>query len=124
MKLNETHQFLAYIDDVNLLGDNINTIKKNTIKKTLLDGSIQVALEVKAEYCIISGVGQNHAIKAEERSFENVAHFKCLGNTVPYRNLIQEEIKRVLNSGTACGHTVQNLLFLVCCLVKIRIYKI
>jgi hypothetical protein len=28
-KLNSTHQFLAYVDDVNLLGDNIDTIKTN-----------------------------------------------------------------------------------------------
>jgi hypothetical protein len=30
MKLNRTLQLLAYADDMNLLGDNINTIKKNT----------------------------------------------------------------------------------------------
>jgi hypothetical protein len=28
LKLNGTHQNLAYADDVNLLGDNIHTIKK------------------------------------------------------------------------------------------------
>jgi hypothetical protein len=32
LKLNGTHQLLAYIDDVNLLGDNIDTIKKKTEK--------------------------------------------------------------------------------------------
>jgi hypothetical protein len=30
LKLSGTHQLLAYADDVNLLGDNIDTVKKNT----------------------------------------------------------------------------------------------
>jgi hypothetical protein len=30
LKLNGTHQLLAYADDVNLLGDNIDTVKKNS----------------------------------------------------------------------------------------------
>jgi hypothetical protein len=29
LKLNGAHQLLAYADDVNLLGDNMDTIKKN-----------------------------------------------------------------------------------------------
>jgi hypothetical protein len=35
LKLNGTHQLLAYADDVNLLGDNIDTAKK--ITETLID---------------------------------------------------------------------------------------
>jgi hypothetical protein len=38
------HQLLAYADDSNLLGDNIDTIKKNT--KTLIDASKEVGLEI------------------------------------------------------------------------------
>jgi hypothetical protein len=43
LKLNGTHQLLAYADNVNLLGDNIDTIKKNT--ETLIDASEDVGLE-------------------------------------------------------------------------------
>jgi hypothetical protein len=31
LKLNGTHQLVAYADDVNLLGDNIDTIKKQKL---------------------------------------------------------------------------------------------
>jgi hypothetical protein len=44
LKLNGTHQLLAYADDVNLLGDNIRIINKNT--ETLIDASKEVGLEV------------------------------------------------------------------------------
>jgi hypothetical protein len=47
LKLNGTHQLLAYADDVNLLGDNIDTIKKNT--ETWTDASKVVGLEIKLE---------------------------------------------------------------------------
>jgi hypothetical protein len=46
--------------------------------------------------------GQNHNIKTGDRYFENVAQLKYLGTTVTNQNLIQEEIKKRLNSGNAC----------------------
>jgi hypothetical protein len=69
--------------------------------------------------------GQNHNIKIANRPFENVAQFKYLEMTVTNQNLIQEEIKRRLNSGNACHHSVQNLLFshLLSKNVEIIIYK-
>jgi hypothetical protein len=41
---------------------------------------------------------QNHEIKMANRCFQNVAQFKNLGTN---QNLIQEKIKRRLNSGNA-----------------------
>jgi hypothetical protein len=48
-----------------------------------------------------------------------------LGTTVTNPNLIQEEIKRKLNSSNACYHSVQNVLSsrLLSNSVEIRIYK-
>jgi hypothetical protein len=51
-------------------------------------------------------VGQNQDIKIANRSFENVSQLKYLGMAVTNQNLIQEEIKRRLNSGNACFHSV------------------
>jgi hypothetical protein len=47
LKLNGTHQLLAYADDVNLLGENIDAIKKNI--ETLIDASKEVGLEINVK---------------------------------------------------------------------------
>jgi hypothetical protein len=55
LKLNGTQHLLLYANDLNLLGDNIDTIKKNT--ETLIDASKEVDLEVnteKTKYMLLS----------------------------------------------------------------------
>jgi hypothetical protein len=47
LKLNGTHQLLAYAHDVNIVEENIHAIKKNT--EALLDGSKEVGREVNQD---------------------------------------------------------------------------
>jgi hypothetical protein len=128
LKLNGTHQLLVYAEEVYLLGDNIDTIKRNT--ETLIDTSKEVGLEVntkKTKYMLLSrhqNAGQSHDMKIITRCLENVPQFRYLGTTITNQNLIQEQVKRRLNSGNPCYYSVQMFLSsrLLFKNIKIRIY--
>jgi hypothetical protein len=72
LKLNGTHQLLAYADDVNLLGDITDSIRKNT--ETITNASKDVGIllnEDKTKYKLPSShqnVGRNRDIKIANRS--------------------------------------------------------
>jgi hypothetical protein len=120
---------LVYADDVNLLGDSINTIKENS--KSFLETSRDIGLEINAEktkYMIMSrhsNSGQYQNIRIANESFERLATFKYSGTTVTNQNDIHDEIKSRLNSGMLT--IIQSKIF---CLpvsyqknLKIKIYK-
>jgi hypothetical protein len=80
LKLNGTHQFLVYADDVNILGGSIHSMKKNA--EDLMIASKEIGLEVNAEktkYMVMSrnqNAGHNHNIKTDNKSYERVEEFK------------------------------------------------
>jgi hypothetical protein len=75
--LNGTHQLSTYADDINTVGEDTDTIKKNT--KALLDSSKEVGLQAdpeKTKYILMSRsqeIGQKHCRKIANRSFEDMA---------------------------------------------------
>jgi hypothetical protein len=97
LELNGTHQFLIHADNVNILGENVNTIKKDA--EAFIEASWEVGLEVnteKTKYVPIywhQSVGKNHNLLIANRAFENVTRFKYLGDRVTNQNYIHKEIK-------------------------------
>jgi hypothetical protein len=96
LKLNGTHQLLAYTDDVNILGGSVHTVKENA--EALVVTTKEIGLEVNADktkYMIMSrdqNARRSHIMKIDNSSIERVEEFKHLGSTLTNKNSIQEEI--------------------------------
>ena len=69
LKLNGTHQLLAYADDINILGGSIHTLKENENAEALVAATREIGLEVsvdKTKYMVMSrdqNARQNHSVK-------------------------------------------------------------
>jgi hypothetical protein len=94
LKLNGTHQLLAYVDDVNILGGRVHTVKENA--ETLVIATKEIGLEVNADktnYMAMSrdqNAGRDDSVKIDNSSIERVEEFKYLGMALTDQNSIQE----------------------------------
>jgi len=128
LKLNGTHQLLAYAD-VNILGGSVDTVKKNV--EALVAATKEIGLEVnahKTKYMTVSrdqNAGRIHSMKIDNSSIERVVEFKYVETSLTNQNSVQEEIKCRLKLGNACYYSVQNLLSsrLLSKKLKIKIYR-
>jgi predicted RNase H-like nuclease (RuvC/YqgF family) len=112
LKLNGTHQLLAYADDVSILGGSIRTLKENA--ETLVAATMETGLEVsanKTKYMFMSrdqNAGRIQRVRNDNSTFKRVEEFKYLETTLTNENSIAEEIKSRLRSGNSCYHLEQN----------------
>jgi len=76
LKLNGTNQFLAYADNVNILGGGIHTLKGNA--ETLVTAAREIGLEViadKTKYMVMSrdqNAGRIQSVRIDNSTFERV----------------------------------------------------
>ena len=110
----DTHQLLAYADNVNILAGSTHTLKENA--EALVAATREIGLEVSADktnYMVMSRVqnaGRIHSVRIDNSTFERVEEFKYLRTTLTNQNSIPEKIKSRLRSGNSVYHAVQNLL--------------
>ena len=97
LKLNGTHQLLAYTDDVNIPGGSVHTVNKNA--EAIVVATKEIGLEVNADktkYMIMSrdqNAGRSQSMKIDNSSIERVEKFKYLGTTVTKKILFRKKLR-------------------------------
>jgi len=110
LKLNGTHQLLAYADDVNILGGSIHTLKENAEASVV--ATREIGLEVSADktkYMVMSrdqNAGRVRSVRINNSAFKRMEEFKYLGTSLTDQNSIAGEIK---------GRLSQEMLTIIWC---------
>jgi len=97
LKLNGTHQLLAYADDVNILGGSVHTVGENA--ESLVVATKKTGLEVNADktkYMVMSrdqNAGRSHIMKNDNRSIEKMEEFKYLGKPLTIKILFKKKLR-------------------------------
>ena len=112
---NQPIQYLAYADDIALIGKSKKDITQSFIE--LEDASIKAGLEIntqKTKYMYTSTSKEEaqteNVIKVRNHTFEKVNNFKYLGATITENNEILAEIKERITAGNKAYYSSHNML--------------
>ena len=112
---NQPIQYLAYADDIALIGKSKKDITQSFIE--LEDASIKAGLEIntqKTKYMYTSTSKEEaqteNVIKVRNHNFEKVNNFKYLGATITENNEILAEIKERITAGNKAYYSSHNML--------------
>ena len=118
MKLNGTHQLVAYADDVNILGGSIHTVKENA--EAMIVASKEIGLEVnvdKTKYIVTSwdqNAGQSHSMKTDNTSFERVKSSHSWEKLEQIKILFRKKLRTDWNQGMLAIIQCRIFCFPVC----------
>ena len=97
LKLNHTHQLLAYAADVNILGGSIHMVKENA--EALVVATKEIGLKVNADktkYMVMSReqtTGLSYTMKVDNSSIERVEEFRYLGTTSTDQSIFRKKLR-------------------------------
>jgi len=97
LKLNGTHKLLAYVDDANILGGSIHTLKENA--EALVAATREIGLEVSADktkYMVMSrdqNSGRIHSVRIDNITFEKVEEFKYWVQLSQIKILLRKKLR-------------------------------
>jgi len=97
LKLNGTHQFLVYADNVNILGGSVHTVKKYA--EPLVAATKEIGLEINAhntKYMTVfrdQNTGRIQSMKMDNSTIKRVEEFKYLGTTLTNKILFRKKLR-------------------------------